>query len=250
MRSTSLFRHCLPYLLFAVSLSTTPQVAAQNNYDLGSINPGEILLNLNANEQIDVEQDTLHASLNYATQGRDRVALQSEVNRAMAGALALLAEGEVEYSTQQYQVYQVQVGRPSRADIENPVWRAQQGVQLTSQDSTALLDLAGKLQGMGLTMESLSYSLSPTRYEEVADSLMEAALTKLRSRAEAAAATLGKRGAELVEVTLNGSSNYFNPQMYSMEMRADAAADMPAPVAEPGMTTVTLSVSARAVLLP
>lgn len=223
-------------------------VAAQNNYELGVLIPGEIMLNLDASEQIEVQQDTLHAALYYAAQGRDRVALQDEVNRKMTEALQLLENGAVEYSTQQYHVYQVQAGRPTRADIDNPVWRAQQGVELTSQDSGALLELAATLQSMGLTMGSLSYSLSPARYEEVADSLMDAALAKLRNRADAAATTLGKSSAELVEVTLNASNNFFQRGMSAMAMSADAATEMASPVAEPGMTTVMLSVSARAIL--
>lgn len=238
-------------LLFLAMLAGTPSlVIAQNNYELGVLNPGEILLNLDASEQIEVEQDTLHANLSYAAQGRDRVALQNEVNGKMADALALLEDGAVEYSTQQYHVYQVQAGRPTRADIENPVWRAQQGMMLTSQDSAALLELAAELQGMGLTMDSLNYSLSPVRYEEVSDSLLEAALAKLRNRAESTATSLGKSQAALVEVTLNASNNFYARGAPMMAMRAEAAMDMATPVAEPGMTTVMISVTARAVLSP
>lgn len=237
-------------LLYGWLLAQANSVVAQNNFELGTLNPGQIILNLDASEQIEVEQDTLHADLYYAAQGRDRVALQNEVNNKMAYALALLEDSEVEYSTQQYHVYQVQAGRPTRTDIENPVWRAQQGVQLTSKDSAAVLEIAAKLQGMGLVMGSLTYSLSPARYEEIADSLLEAALTKLRDRAETTAGILGKNQAELVEVTLNASNNFYARDMPMMAMSAEAAMDMAQPVAEPGMTTVMISVSARAVLTP
>lgn len=241
----------IPLILLLVTLAgMSGETRAQNNYELGTLNPGQILLNLEASEQIEVEQDTLHATLIYAAQGRDRIALQNEVNRKMTEALALLEDGDVEYATQQYHVYQIQAGRPTRADIDNPVWRAQQGVMLTSQDSAALLELAAELQGMGLTMGSLNYSLSPARYEQVSDSLMEAALMKLRNRADTTAGTLGKSRAELVEVTLNASNNFFARGAPMMAMRAEAAMDMATPVAEPGMTTVMISVSARAVLSP
>ena len=79
---------------------------------------------------------------------------------------------------------------------------------------------------------------------------MEAALTKLRNRANATAAMLGKRSAELVEVTLNASNNFYARNMAVMAMPAEAAMDMAIPVAEPGMTTVMVSVSARAILSP
>lgn len=245
-RSRFQFRH-LPVLLGVLLL---PALAiAQNNFDLSLLNPGEVMVNLNANEQTEVEQDTLHASLYFAAQGRDRAALQDEVNRKMADVLALLEDSAVEYSTQQYRVYQVQPNRPTRGDIDNPLWRAQQGVQLTSQDSAAVLDLVADLQGMELTMAGLSYSLSPERQEEVADSLMEAALTKLQNRAQAAAAALGKSDAEIVEISMNSSNNngFYRA---STAMAMESAMDVATPVAEPGMTTVMFNVSARAILIP
>lgn len=176
---------------------------AQNNFNLELLNPGEIMMNLNANEQVEVEQDTLHANLYFSAQGRDPVALQDEVNRKMAEAQEVLAESDVESSIQQYRVYEIQPNRPTRGDVDNPVWRAQQSLQLTSQDSAAVLDLVAELQGRGLTMGGMNYSLSNAREEEVADTLMAAALAKVSARAEAAAAALGKSGVEIVELTMN-----------------------------------------------
>lgn len=243
--------HHIPLVLLLGWLTThANSVMAQSYFEPGTLQPGQLILNLDASEQTEVEQDTLHANLYYSAQGRDRVALQNEVNSNMTAALAMLEGSAVDYSTQQYHVYQVQAGRPARADIENPVWRAQQGVLLTSTDSAALLEIAAKLQGMGLVMGSLNYSLSPARYEEVSDSLLDAALSKLRTRAETTASILGKRQAELIEVSLNASNNYYERGMPMIAMSAEAAVDMTQPAAEPGMTTVMISVSARAILSP
>jgi predicted secreted protein len=223
--------------------------SAQNNFDLDILGQGEIMLNLSANEQTEVEQDTLHANLTFSSQGRDRVSLQDEVNRKMAEALEILAGSEVEYSTQQYRVYQLQSGRPTRGEIDNPVWRAQQGVELHSMDSAAVLDLVAQLQELGLTMSGLNYSLSPERHEEISDSLMESALARLRSRAEAAAAAMGKSSVEFVEITMN---NNFGGGMFRSLSTAMAmeSMDVATPVAEPGLATVNFSVSARVILLP
>jgi predicted secreted protein len=227
-----------------------PGAFAQNEFALGTRQPGQILLNLNATELRDVAQDTLNASLQYSAQGRDRTELQDAVNTAMRKALDILADARgVEYSTTQYQVYIVDAGRPSRTDIENPVWRAQQEVALTSRDSDALLEVMGQLQTAGLVVTSQYYSLSTERYEEVASGLMQAVLAKLQSRANAAAAGLGKSSAELVEVSLDGSPNFAFRERAVYAMAADAAAVAP-PVAVPGETQVSLTVSARAVLLP
>jgi predicted secreted protein len=224
---------------------------AQNEFALGTRQPGQLLLNLSATEQREVEQDTLNASLQYSAQGRDRTALQDEVNVAMRKALDILEDATgVEYTTTQYQVYVVDAGRPSRADVENPVWRAQQEVALTSMDSNALLEVMGQLQSAGLVVTSQYYSLSTERYEEVASDLMQDALAKLQSRANEAAAGLGKSTAELVEVSLDGSPNFAYREQFAVAAYRVADAAVAPPVAEPGKTQVTMTVSARAVLSP
>lgn len=224
---------------------------AQNEFSLGTLQPGQLLLNLNATEQREVPQDTLNATLQYSAQGRERGELQDEVNAAMRKALAILEDADgVEFFTTQYQVYVIDAGRPSRTDVENPVWRAQQEVALSSMDSDALLDAMGQLQAAGLVVTSQYYSLSPERYEEVADELMQAALAKLQSRAEEAAMGLGKRSAELVEVTLDSSPNFPMFRERGVAMVTMDAAEMAPPVAAPGETPVSMTVSARAVLSP
>lgn len=240
-------------VLLAFAFLFSSAVFAQNSFDLEDLNPGEILVNLSVNEQVQVEQDTLHANLSFVAQGRDRADVQDQVNRKMTAARDLLEDSiednEVEYSIQRYNVYQVSPNRPVRGDLDNAFWRAQQSLQLTSQDSEALLDLVAELQEMELTMNGLNYSLSPQRYEEISDSLMEAALVRLQGRAEAAAAALDKSGVELVEITINQSNNSGFARR-AMALSMEAAADVATPVAEPGLTTVTFNVSGRAILLP
>lgn len=223
---------------------------AQNEFSLGTLQPGQLLLNLNATEQRDVAQDTLNATLQYSAQGRDRGELQDELNTAMRRAVDILVDTDhVEYFTTQYQVYIIEAGRPTRTDVENPVWRAQQEVALTSNDSNALLEAMGQLQAAGLVVTSQYYSLSTELYEKVAADLMQDALAKLQSRANEAAAGLGKTRAELVEVSLDGSPNFaFRERAVAMQTM-DAVAMAP-PVAIPGETTVSMTVSARAVLSP
>ena len=239
-------------LLLSLSILGMSQVQAQSEFSLGSLQPGQLLLNLSVSEQKEVDQDTLNASLQFTAQGRNKTALQDEVNRTMRAALALL-EGQdaVEFSTGSYHVYIVQAGRPTRNDIENPVWRAQQSVTLKSENSDALLELVGSLQSNGLELTGLHYSLSSARYERETADLLQAALEKLQRRADDAAAGLGKTRAELIEVNLNDGGNmaYFPREM--MAMRASAAdSGVSTPVAEPGKSLVNLNVSARALLSP
>ena len=239
-----------PMTIVVMGVIFSDLASAQNNFDLDILNPGEILVNLNVSEQAQVEQDTLHATLYYSAQGRDRVALQDEVNRTITGALELLEDSDIQYSTQGYRVYQVRPDRPIRNESENLSWRAQQGVQLTDQDSGIVLDLVAELQNLGLTLSGLNYSLSPARQEEVSDSLMEAALNRLRGRADAAAAALGKSGVEIIEISMNNNNGgAFRSASMSFSVASEQR-DVATPVAEPGLTTVVFTVSARVILLP
>lgn len=240
-------RQLLPFVMPAL-LAAPLAAEAQNQFNLDTLQSGQLVLNLNTTDQREVEQDTLNANLDFVLQGRDRTKLQDELNATMAKALELLRDtSAVESNTSRYQAYIVESENPSRTDVNNPIWRVQQSVQLTSTDSAALLDVAGRLQALGLTMSGLYYSLSTERYEEITGELTAQALGTLQQRAEAAARALGKGSAALVEVTLNDTPN-FMPMGRAYAMAAEAV--MSSPVADPGKTQITVNLSARAVLSP
>jgi predicted secreted protein len=238
------------FLLIAISSSGF----SQSSFDLTELESGQLLLNLSATEQVSVEQDTLNASLAYSVQGREKISLQHEVNTKMAGALELVeAISEIEYSTGQYYIYIIRPGRPSRDDIENPIWRAQQGLQLSSTNSEELLEAVGELQSSGMEINRLNYSLSEEAFEQTSDSLLSIALEKLEGKANETAELLNKSSASLVEVTINGNRNtgFFQPRMAMMEGTGEPDyAQFETPTAVPGQSEVSLSVSAKALLSP
>ena len=246
MKNLCLNRYSLNYLLSLLMVMTcSSPLLAQNQFNLNELQTGQLVLNLSATEQLSVDQDTLNVYMQYSAQGRNTSALQNEVNEAMRQALEILeATNNIEHSTQQYHVYNMQ-GRNN----QNPTWRAQQSIQMSSINAEALLVVTARLQQLGLTLNSMNYSLSSEKYEEVSDSLMNAALQKLQARANEAASTLNKATAALVEVSLNGGNNQlFRGAMASMAM--DSMESMAVPVAELGTTQVSLTVSARALLSP
>jgi len=130
------------------------------------------------------------------------------------------------------------------------VWKGSQSVQLKSKNAEALLELAGKIQGAGFLMGGLNYTLSPEVAAQVQDEMLEDALKKLQARAQRAAKALGKNTAELKEINTQG--NYAPVQKSyhrGVQMEAIAmSADMAAPVASPGETTITMNVNAKALL--
>jgi len=221
---------------------------AQNPFNLDTLQAGQLMLNLTTNETTTVELDTLNVSMHFSAQGRDSTDLQAEVNRVIREARDILKDTDnIDYVIQQYNVYIIQDGRPNRND---PTWRAQQGIRMSSINSEALLVMTARLQKAGLVVSNMNFSLSSAKLEEVTRELMDTALRQLQSRADSAAATLGKSRADLVEVTLNEGQNFFGGRpMMAMEMRAMDAA-MPVPVAEPGESQVSVSINARALLSP
>jgi len=225
----------------------------QNPFDLTDLDSGQLLLNLSVTEQTSVEQDTLNAALAYSAQGRDKIALQNDVNAKMTTTLEIVeAISEIDYSTGQYYMYIFRPGRPLRDDIQNPIWRAQQGLQLSSKNSDVLLETVGQLQSMGLEINRLNYSLSGETFDQTSDSLLSIALEKLQSRADETAELLNKSSASLVEVTINGNRNpgFFQPRMAMMESAQPDNPQFEAPTAAPGKSEVSLSVSAKALLSP
>lgn len=234
------------FSLFLISLSVP--AFAQVEDPILSMPDGQVILNISATERVEVEQDLLIANLAYVATNRDARALQNEINTVMASALKTAKKvDDVKVNTGSYQVYEQHDPR-----TKEKKWRGQQSLTLKSKDAEKLLELAGKLQDMKLNMNGLSYTLAPETAVKIQDNLMEAALKQLQTRANRAAKALNKSSAELREVNTQGvnvphmARNYARGAMMAME--SDMA--MAAPVAASGESTITLTVSARALLKP
>lgn len=235
-------------LAVAAALIMTPIASAQADDGLHLPPEGHTLLNLSASERVTMPQDTLMASLRIEAKSADTSKIQNDINTAMEKAIAEAKKVKgVKVSTGSYYVYEQQV------DQRTKIWLGQQTIELESKDSAALLKLTGDIQKMGFLMNGLNYTLSVEKTEEVRDELMVKALDKLKAKAEKVTKALGKSGYELTDVNVDGGGP-IAPMYKAMAMRADMAGAsemaMAAPVAEPGETDVTLTVSARALLKP
>lgn len=236
-------------LVLALMLTLSIPASAQVEDPILSMPDGQVILNINATERREVNQDLLIANLSYVATNTDARALQDEINKAMANAIKAIKKVEsVKVNTGAYQVYETMDPR-----TKEKKWQGQQSLTLKSKNSEALLKLAGELQDMKLNMNGLSYTLSPETAVEIQDSLMEDALKQLQTRANRAAKALGKSTAELRDVNVQGGDVPYQPMPYGrgVMMAMDMAeSKMAAPVAESGETTITLTVNARAILKP
>lgn len=226
----------------------SPAAMAADQPDILTLPAGQTLLHISATERQEVEQDLLVANLRYEAQNTDAAKLQNEINEAMDKALKEASKVQsVKAITQQYYVH-----RRTDPRTKAESWQGNQGLVIKGLKPDDVLDLAGEIQEMGFIMGGLSYTLSPDKAESLKDSMMEAALAKLKARADRAAKALGHSTAELKEIQVEGSGPIYSPQPYRSMARMEMAesADMKAPSASPGETTLTLSVSASVLLKP
>jgi len=230
--------------------SALTTVQAQDYKTLLDIPQGATLVNLSATERADVDQDLLVATLRYEAQKKQPRPLQNEINTVMAKALAAARQvASVKTATQAYQVYQYDLNQGKRHLPPDTVWRGQQGLVLKGKQADDLLELVAGLQELGFSMSDLSYTVSPELLEEKRESLLEAALIKLRAKAERTALTIGKRKTDFLQIDVDMGDRQPPPMLRSMAM-AEAApvAEMAAPVAAPGQSEITLTVTATALL--
>lgn len=223
---------------------------AQDYKTILDIPEGETLVDLSATEQIEVQQDLLTATLRYESENPSARTLQNEINSHMKEALEIAQKFEtVQASTQGYNVYQYDPHRHKKSLPSKKIWRGSQGLRLKSKNSDDLLELVGRIQGTGLTMNGLNYSISPELLEETRNNLLEAALKKLQIKAQRIAKALDKTKSALLHVTVD-SGGYSPMPMRGRAMAMSDMAEMSAPVAAPGQSNVNLTVSAKALIKP
>jgi len=187
--------------------------------------------------------DRIRISLRIEASGSDPRALQAEINRRMAAALAKAKEAAgVTAETGAYTVYPLDGKDRGR-------WRADQTLALSSADFGAALALAGDLQAAGSLMSGMQFSLAPETLASVEDGLTAAALASLRRRADAVAKELGTTVDHYKSIAVGNVAEPF-PVRRAFLAATAAPAAAPPPVAEPGDQTVSLSVNADIILAP
>lgn len=250
-----------PYKILTLALSLTvlalPSAHAQEQPNILTLPEGQALMHISATERMEIKQDLLVATMRIEIENRDAGYVQNEINKAMQQAAEIIkntqsgktGDDELKFKTLQYSVYETTLPR-----TKEKVWRGSQGLELKSLKSEDVIALVTKLQELGFVSSNLSYTLSPAKAVELQDGMMESALAQLQTRAQRAAKALGKSEASLIEINVQGNDismpvNYgaMHRNMAVMEL---AAAPMAAPVASEGEATLTLTVSAKALLKP
>jgi len=191
------------------------------------------VLHLSASATVRIMPDRLGASLVAEAARSTPVEAQAAVNLMVRQALATArAVSSVTTSTGSYSVWYV-------AD-PHPQWRANQALILTGTDGPALLGLVGRLQGDGLAVSDLAWSLAPKTAAAAHDKAEALALAALKGKAERAAKLLGMSFVGFRQVWLNPEGLPVQP------MAMMAARAVPPPSAVPAESSVTATVTAEA----
>ncbi|MCZ8312084.1 MAG: SIMPL domain-containing protein [Magnetospirillum sp.] len=204
----------------------------------------QTVLTLTESAEREIVQNRLTVSLRAEANAATAAAAQAEVNRRMEAAVArakTVAGVTVQTGGAWANEERVQ-GRPVR-------WRAVATLDLISSDAASLLALVGGLQETGLAISGMGFDLTREAARAAQDALTEEALVRLQARAARVAAALDRRVAAIRTIRIGETGNAM-PQP-RMALRAAAMADAaPAPVAEPGRTSVRIDVEAEILLEP
>lgn len=229
-------------LIFAV---TSAPVLAQA--PVASVPENATLLHLSEPAQRLVARDQLHAVLRVEAVDADAAKLQADINHRLAAALAKAKSvTTLRVETSGYSVYP-ESGPSVVSKTRTNQWRGSASLSLIGQDAAPLLALVGELQKDGLVLSSLTYELTPAAARTAEGELTDQALARLKERAAKVAAALGLSVDRIRDLRVgNALGTQPIPRVFAGQM---ATASSPAPVAEAGDATVTVTVDADIVLV-
>jgi len=192
----------------------------------------------------EVGNDRMLAILNATAEEKKPADLADRINSTMAWALdQARANKQVTLRSGSYQTY------PVYGDNRKIVrWRGRQELQLESQDVDQLSQLVGTLQSQ-LQMQSMQFSVSHDRRQQVENELIEQALEAYQARAEIVRKSLGAKTYKLLDINIHSAGR--SPVI---PMRAEAVSTMSRssvskPALEQGTSRVDVQVSGKIRLL-
>ena len=184
----------------------------------------------------EVANDWAVARLTAGAEGQDPAAIAGEVNQLMKAAVERAkSTRDIEVRTGSYTTHPVH----EKSRIVR--WRAFQELRLETADVDALSELVGKLQGSGLTLSGISFSVAKETRRALEDELIDEALAAFRTRAGRVAKAMGSKDWSLVGLSI-GHSGHVPPQPRMRAMAQESYSAAP-PVFEGGSSEVRVDVN-------
>ncbi|MFQ5415587.1 MAG: SIMPL domain-containing protein [Myxococcota bacterium] len=182
----------------------------------------------------DVANDWIHAVVGITAEDTDSARLADHVNQTMTRALSRAkAATNVRVKSGGYSTHPIHEGGKLRR------WRASQDLILESADVDRVTKLVGDLQNE-LQLRSIRFEVSPEKRRSAEDALIAEALAAFRARADIIRESLGSRGYEIVQVSVDTLGG---PPVRPMMMDARAMSAAAAPALEGGSSRLAVHVS-------
>ena len=193
-------------------------------------------IELQADAQREVANDTLSASLFVELNDANPAALANAINKAANEALRVARDYKsVRVRSGNNQTYPVY----AKGNVLQG-WRGRAEIRIESRNFEAASGLIGKLQA-GMQLGSLSFSVSPEARRQTENELIAEAIGAFKSRAEIVRGALAGRGYKILRLNVNSGSSAPPPRFAMARALAAGAPEVAAPNLEGGVSLVTVT---------
>ena len=194
------------------------------------------VVELQAEAQREVPNDTLSANLYVELNDANPAALANAMNKAVNDALRTAKDYKsVRVRSGGNQTYPVYT-----KDKLLQGWRGRAEIRLESKDFEAASGLIGKLQA-AMQLGGLGFSVSPEARRQAENELIVEAVGAFKARAEILRATLAGRGYKLQRLNVNSGHSVPSPRLAMARAATAGAPAVAAPDFEGGVSQVTVT---------
>ena len=193
-------------------------------------------VHLSATAQMQIENDTVIATLHAQEEGSDSVQLANIVNKRINKAIELVKQHDaIKLQTNNYST------TPVYHNNKITGWRVRQSIRLESRDMTLISRILGDLQET-LALQGINFAVSPELKNSTDDILIGEALKVFEQRAKNITQQLQRKNYKIVDIKVSTSANPYVRRNYEAVAMASKVA---APSIEGGEQTVQVTVSGQ-----
>jgi uncharacterized protein YggE len=205
--------------------------------ETGEVRPDETRLQITGTGSLKAAPDQVTATLQVQSEAPKAVTAQGQTNKLAQTAMAAAEKiNGITTSSEDYQVFE------NRVNNKPGTWTASQTISVRGTDAAAVLELVGRLQGLGLLLNNIAWSLSPDHQKQLESQAEQLAIRDMQARASTIASTLNMQVGQIQSLSVNEG---FTSRPTPFMMRA---ATLSAPVMKPDDQTVNATVRATLLL--
>ena len=194
---------------------------------------------LQADAQREVDNDTLSALLYVELNETDPAKLADALNRVAGDALALAKSyRQVRARTGNVQTYPVYDNKTQRLTG----WRGRTEVRVESRDFPAAAALIGRLQST-MQVGQIGFAVSPERRKATEDEMIGEAIGAFQARADVVRSSLGGRAYKIRRLAVSTGGGFAPPRPMVLRGAGAAPSAVAPPPLEGGVSQITVSAS-------